>query len=258
MTIKREEFLIKLNKIFITGTGTNVGKTIVTSLLVHLLRNQNLSVIPYKPIQTGAIFKENQWKSSDVAMYETINHLDSSLDYCTYLLKKSCSPHLAAQVENINFDISKIDNTIENFLVNNDLVIIEGAGGLYVPITTNDFCMIDWMKQLSAPTIIVATAGIGTINHTVLSVKALQEMNIPILGIIINNIDGTKADIVLDNQLMIERLCQVPIIGTIPYFKQISCLLTQPTHIKLIYENWNKKLLLEAIKHERRAIIGEK
>lgn len=239
-----------MSNVFIAGTDTNVGKTITTALLVHLLREQGLSVIPYKPIQTGAILANNQWKSPDVNVYETVNQLDESIDYCTYLFKKACSPHLAAQFENTDLPFSEMEKTIEGFINEHDNIIIEGAGGLYVPITTTGFCMIDWMERLSIPTIVVAKAGIGTINHTVLTIKELQKRDIPILGVIMNNVEDDDKDIILDNQQMIERICQIPIIGTIPFYKDITDLLTNPKLIKQAYMNWDKNIILEAMKDE--------
>lgn len=240
-----------MNRLFITGTDTNVGKTIATALIVHLLREKNLSIIPYKPIQTGAILSNNQWESPDVDIYKRINLLDDSINYCTYLFKKACSPHLAAQIENVDILFNKVEETIKEYQTKHGGIVIEGAGGLYVPMTTTGTCIIDWIERLSIPTIVVAKAGIGTINHTVLTVKALQMRKVPIPGIIMNNTENDDIDIILDNKKMIEKLCHIPVIGTIPFYKDIVDSLNQPTLIKEIYSNWDKKILLEAMNHER-------
>lgn len=239
-----------MGKLFITGTDTHVGKTITTALVVHLLRQQNLSIIPYKPIQTGAILANNQWQSPDVDIYQKVNQLDNSIHYCTYLLEKACSPHLAAQIENIDIQFNKVEKAIENYQMKYDGIVIEGAGGLYVPLTTTGTCIIDWIERLSIPTIVVAKAGIGTINHTVLTIKELQKRAVPILGIIMNNVTDDDLDVISDNQQMIEKLCQIPIIGTIPFYEDITNLLTEPTLIRQTYMNWDKNIILEAMKVE--------
>lgn len=255
MTIDKGGDGFKMSSLFITGTDTNVGKTITTALIVHLLREHKLSIIPYKPIQTGAILTDNQWISPDVDVYQTTNQLDDSTNYCTYLFKRACSPHLAAEFENIDILFSKVEKTIENFLTKHDGIVIEGAGGLYVPITKTGICLIDWIEKLSLPTIVVSKAGVGTINHTVLTIKALQARNVPILGIIMNNTENDDLDIILDNQKMIEKLCDIPVIGTIPFYKDIADLLTDPALIKQTYSHWNENIILEAMNHESTNII---
>src|SRR5690625_5966465 len=108
-------------------------------------------------------------------------------DKCyTYLLKTASSPHFEAARENIIFDLSMIHRDINPIKESNDGIIVEGAGGLYVPITEDGYCMIDLMKDLLLPVILVGEAGLGTINHSVLSIKALQANDIPIAGVIVD------------------------------------------------------------------------
>ncbi|EER20796.1 MULTISPECIES: dethiobiotin synthase [spotted fever group] len=153
-------------QVFITGTDTNIGKTFISSwLCLHTGYEY------FKPIQTGC------YEGTDS---NTISRFtDSKIHKETYLYQEPLSPHLAAMFENKEIDISKIQ------LPKTKNLIIEGAGGLLVPINRN-YLMIDLIKLLSIPVILVASSELGTINHTLLSLEALKSRNIEILGCVVS------------------------------------------------------------------------
>lgn len=169
--IKIKWFTVNLLKerpiqVFITGTDTNVGKTLVASwLCLHTGYEY------FKPIQTGSI------QSTDS---HTISLLSNSLTHKeVYLYKAPVSPHLASKLEGEFIDLTKIQVPKINQL------IIEGAGGVMVPLNQNKF-MIDLIKQLKVPVILVTRSTLGTINHTLSSLMALRSRKIPTLGVIVN------------------------------------------------------------------------
>lgn len=153
-------------QVFITGTDTNIGKTLISSwLCLHTGYEY------FKPIQTGG------YEHTDS---RTISHItDNKIHKEVYLYQEPLSPHLAAMLENEEIDISKIK------LPKTKDLIVEGAGGLLVPINRN-YLMIDLIKLFSIPVILVASSELGTINHTLLSLEALRSRDIEILGCIVS------------------------------------------------------------------------
>ncbi|OGC30846.1 dethiobiotin synthase [candidate division WOR-1 bacterium RIFOXYB12_FULL_52_16] len=126
-------------------------------------------------------------------------------------LKHPLAPLPAARLEKKKIDLKKIFSAFKELEKKHDLVLVEGVGGVAVPINKN-YCVIDLIKDLKLPTIIVARAGLGTINHTLLTVSALREQGIEIMGIILNSFRGKELS-EKSNAEMIEELSGVPVIG---------------------------------------------
>jgi dethiobiotin synthetase len=186
-------------RIFVTGTDTNVGKTIISSwLCLHT------GYAYCKPIQTGYVNGTDS---------DTIKQLTSSQVYQeSFLYQAPLSPHLAASLENSEININHIN------IPNNNNIIIEGAGGIFVPINKHLF-MIDLIKQINAPVILVARSTLGTINHTLLSLEALRSKNIPILGVILNK---TSNQYFQDNLKAIEWYGKTTVLAHIPKLTAIN------------------------------------
>lgn len=201
-------------QVFIAGTGTNVGKTVVSAwLTLHLKAHY------WKPIQS--------FKPSDESDYDTLKRLanlndDRIISPC-YSFKNPLSPHLAAKIENCNIDLDHINISQRSPLV------VEGAGGVLVPINY-DHMVIDLIKKFNIPVIIVAKSEIGTINHTCLTLEALRSRNLPVLGVIMN---GPKN---IDNKEAIEKYGNVKVLAMLEPFS------------KLDYESLEAIALPEAIK----------
>ncbi len=183
-------------QIFITGTDTNIGKTLVASwICLHTGYGY------FKPIQTGTLEISDTQQvlllAKDIIVYKEI-----------YSYQQAVSPHLAAKLNNTIIDLSIIKlPKVEN-------LIIEGAGGLLVPIN-KDQLMIDLIKQLSVPVILVARSTIGTINHTLLSLEALCFRHINILGVIlVGEIDQDNCD-AIEFYSKTKVLAQIPILNSI-------------------------------------------
>lgn len=225
-----------------TGTGTDIGKTVVTTLLADFLSVNGRRIFPYKPIQTGAEKEDGRLLAPDPEIYKFLD-LEHPDKHYTYLLETPSSPHLAATKENIVYDFAKIYAHINALQNQYDGIVAEGAGGLYVPITEEGYCMIDLMKELSFPVILVAEAGLGTINHTVLSIKALEACEIPIAGIILNGTGREGRSLELDNRKMIERLTELSIAGTVPFEADIKQQLKRNESRAKLTKDWNRKII---------------
>jgi dethiobiotin synthetase/malonyl-CoA O-methyltransferase len=157
-------------RLFITGTDTNVGKTVVSAWLAHHLKADY-----WKPIQTGCE------EDSDSQTVEKLAGLrENQIHPEAYRLKAPLSPHAAASLENISISLDRIIMPKTN-----NSLIIEGAGGVFVPINKSDL-IIDLIYKLQTSVIIVARSSLGTINHTCLTLEALRNRNIPVLGVILN------------------------------------------------------------------------
>lgn len=200
--------------IFITGTDTNVGKTVIAAGLAGALKNKGHSIGVMKSIQSGAGIRNGKLYSPDAElMTKVIENKDEMELICPYLLKEAMAPGIAAEIEGINIDIDTIKNIYIELEKRYDFVIVEGAGGIAVPVKKR-FLISDLIKYIDIPAIIVAYAGLGTINHTVLTIEYARKSGIKIIGIIINNyIGGSVED---KNPGIINELTGIPILGIIP------------------------------------------
>lgn len=160
-----------MRKLFVTGIGTDVGKTIVSAILVEALKADY-----WKPIQAGY---ENGTDTQLVK--QLISNTNSTLFPEAYLLKTPASPHLAAANDGVNIELSKL---VIPASVNNN-IIIEGAGGLMVPLNNNDY-VIDLINHFDCEVVLVSRNYLGSINHTLLSIEAIKKRGCKIAGIIFN------------------------------------------------------------------------
>ncbi len=161
-----------MKKLFVTGIGTDIGKTIVSAILTEALAADY-----WKPVQAGSIDY-----TDSMAVQALISNPYSKIHSEAYLLQTPASPHYAAELENTDIDLQSIKLPVTT----NKCIIIEGAGGLMVPLNKDEL-IIDLIKQLEAEVVIVVKNYLGSINHTLMTVAVLQQQNIPIAGIIFND-----------------------------------------------------------------------
>jgi len=213
---------------FITGTDTSVGKTAVTVGLLCWLRKNNINAIPMKPVQTGAMESEGMLFSQDLSFSLKSCNLElprkEILLLSPFCYKTACSPHLAARMEGKYSDIKTIVKNLK--ILNNiyDCMIVEGAGGIIVPLNKTK-TMLDLMMGINFPIILVARGSLGTINHTLLSINMLKASGLEIAGVVINDtVPENKKDRFIreDNISVISKLGQVKILAVINYIPQIQ------------------------------------
>lgn len=185
--------------LFVTGIGTGIGKTIVSAVLVEKLKADY-----WKPIQSGDLDK-----SDSLSVQSLISNTVTKIHSESYRLTQPFSPHKSAAIDGITID----PDTIHLPETNNTL-IIEGAGGLMVPLN-NEFLIIDLIRKLDIEVVLVSQNYLGSINHTLLSIYALKHYDIPIRGIIFNgNEDISSKDFILKNSGL-ELLGNIPEYNTI-------------------------------------------
>lgn len=195
---------------WVVGTDTDVGKTFITILFMRHLQMQGHKVIPYKPVQTGEVENKDHYYYHD-----TTSYLQYSLQPLakralnTYSFRIPASPHYAAELEGETIKEDKFLQAIDQLKLDYDTVICEGAGGLYVPLQSDTtLTLLDVIQQSALPVILVANTKLGTINHTLLSVEALQARNIDLLGIVFNQFEQSAQE--KNNIDTIRRFTAVP------------------------------------------------
>lgn len=167
-----------MKKIFITGIGTDIGKTVVSAVVVEALQADY-----WKPVQSGGLdYTDTQRVRNLISNNKSQFHPES------FLLKQPLSPHAAAALEGVNI-------TLDQFTIpeTSNTLVIEGAGGLMVPIN-NDTLMLDMIAAWDASVIVVSKNYLGSINHTLLTCEVLRAKNIPVLGIIFNGHENTSSE----------------------------------------------------------------
>lgn len=190
------------HQFFITGTDTGIGKTVLSALLCA-----GLDAHYWKPIQTGADEDSDSRTVSDLAGLAPTKILAEA-----YTFGPPVSPHLAARWAGERIDLARI--SIPGELSGRPL-IVEGAGGVFVPINANEF-MLDLMRHLRLPVILAARSTLGTINHTLLSLAALRSGHVEIAGVVL--IGEPNAD----NHAAIEQYGRVRVLGEIPRLAQLN------------------------------------
>ena len=202
--------------IFITATGTDIGKTYISALIVKSLRESGYNCGYFKPVMSGVKEKNGILIESDCNfVVNTANIPTTPSDCVSYWWKEAVSPHLADRGENVK--ISKILEDFNNIKIKYDYVLVEGAGGITCPIKldkNNKYLMKDLIKDLNIPILIVADAGLGTINHTLLTVDYAQNNGIKVVGIILNNFENDNF-MHQDNLKQIEYLTKIKIVAKV-------------------------------------------
>ncbi len=208
---------------FITGTDTEIGKTIFTGLFGNLLNKKNITVTTQKWVQTG-----NQDYPLDITIHDQLikssQTNNDTIQQCRmpYSFKLPASAHLAAKEENKMIDQNKIIQSLRYLEKNFNTVLIEGLGGIHVPLTET-LTTLDVLEQLKIHTIIIIPNQIGAINHALLTIEAIANRQIPISGFIINNMNTkTPEQVKQDNPTIIQSLSGITCIGSINNMKQLE------------------------------------
>ncbi|WP_295296763.1 dethiobiotin synthase [uncultured Brachyspira sp.] len=200
--------------IFITATGTDIGKTYVSGLIAKHMKDKGLNIGYYKAALSGShdVSDSDAWHVKEKAELP-----DSYNEMVSYTYKHAYSPHLAAQIEGNPPDIDVIKRAYLDISAKHDYMIVEGSGGIICPIRYDDNKKIfleDIIKELNIPSLIIADAGLGTINAAVLTIEYMRNKNLKINGLILNRFE-TANEMHDDNKKMIEEMTGIKIIGVV-------------------------------------------
>lgn len=229
--------------IFVIGTDTDVGKTFVTAGITYVLRKNGLNACSYKAVQSGGVYEGINLVSEDAQFVKNITSINEAYEVMnSYCLKTAVSPHIAAEIENVKIDKKIILEGYKKLEEKYDFIIAEGSGGAVVPLIRNNYYMYDLIKDLHIPVVIVARAGVGTINHTVLTVEFLRNKGIDIKGVIINGYEGNFYED--DNMRVIKDITGLEIISVINKVKEKE----YKSFVKKAREEYENNISIEKIK----------
>lgn len=201
--------------IFVTGTDTGVGKTVVTAALARLLRDRGINVGVMKPVTSGCVDRGGRLVSEDAELLAWAAGVPLD-DNCTpYCLRTPIAPSVAATRENVRIDFSRIGEAFERLKGCHDYVLVEGAGGLMVPLS-GGLMVADLVLALKLPLLVVARPNLGTINHTVLTCFAAKQLGIEVRGTIINSYPPQPDTAEEYAPHLIDSLSGVPLLGVFP------------------------------------------
>lgn len=201
--------------IFITGTDTDVGKTVVSAGLALSLRKRGVKVGVMKPVATGCV-GEGRLVSYDAAflMEAAENEYPGLINPVRF--RHPLSPNVAASIEHKTVNLDHVRHAYRELQKHYDFIIVEGIGGLLVPIA-KDYFVANLIREFALPVLIVARSGLGTINHTLLTVDAAIVRGFDIRGIIFNRMPAANLSIAeMTNPKVIHELTGVPVLGSLP------------------------------------------
>ena len=202
---------------FITGTDTGVGKTVVTGAIAAALAAKGLSVGVMKPCESGCAEMDGELVPADALFLRDMAGCDDALDaICPYRLRTALAPGVAAKREGIVIDPARIEALFAAACRRHDIVLVEGAGGLLVPVTDR-LLTIDLVRLLALPLIIVGRLSLGTINHTLLTVREAQRAGLVIAGIILSQTSQVHGLAEQTNPEVLCRFTDVPLLGIMPF-----------------------------------------
>ncbi len=204
--------------VFITGTDTGVGKTAVTAALAALLWEKGLVTGVIKPFQTGT---ELDGLSDAEFIYGFLGRECVLSEVSPFRLRAPLSPYRAAEIEGVKIPLEDIIGHTRDYISRNDVTLIEGAGGLGVPVTES-YMMADLAVDLEAPVVVVARPGLGTLNHTVLSLEYARQRGAEVLGVVINGFPEPADVASATNPAVLRDVFSVNILGVVPHFQGLD------------------------------------
>jgi len=202
--------------IFITGTDTGVGKTVVAAVLARLLRMRGLNVGVMKPVTSGCREEGGRLVSDDALLLCQAAGMACTGDVAPYLLREPVAPAEAAKLDGVVIDFTRIRDAFERLAAAHDYVIVEGAGGLMVPLA-GGLLVADLARHLGLPLLVVARPGLGTINHTVLTCFAAGQMELKVAGVVINDYPASPGLAERSAPHQIGSLCGAAVLGIWPH-----------------------------------------
>jgi dethiobiotin synthetase len=215
--------------IFITGTDTAVGKTVVTAALAHALKQQGLKVGVMKPVETGV--PPGDPHSDAVRLQQAAGVTDPIEIISPYCLSAPVAPLAAAEQAGITIDVQLIEHTFQELAERYDLVLVEGLGGVRVPLTDKQE-VIDLIQALRLPVIVVGRAALGGVNHALLTVDALQARGLRVVALVLNQLSRPgreDAPVQESTVTLLRRYARVPVLGPL-------------LHVSALTASWDKSL----------------
>ncbi len=206
-----------LKGVFVTGTDTGVGKTWIAAGVTAVLRQWGLKAVYFKPVQSGCPEENGRLIPTDARLAQELAGLKEPLEVLTPIaLRLPLAPGVAAPREGTQVDLEKVAAAIRELMGRYEFLVVEGAGGLYVPLIGTRFLVLDLVSWLRLPLLVVARPGLGTINHTALTVMTARQNGLPVAGVILNRYPDKPSLAEETNPEVIEAITEVPVLGKVP------------------------------------------
>ena len=209
--------------IFITGTDTEIGKTVVAGGLAAVLKAAGVDVGVMKPIASGGIKHKGRIVSEDAIFLKHAAQVDDALNLINPIcLRHPLAPSVAAEIEGVSIDLRQIDEAFAELCHRHEFMVVEGVGGIAVPIC-EEMLVAEMAQRFQLPLLVVARPNLGTINHTMLTVEFARSYNLELRGIVLNaSQEESKGLAEETNPKELARLTNLPILGTVPFDERLQ------------------------------------
>lgn len=209
------------NDYFVTGTDTEIGKTLISSALLIAFQRQGRSTLGMKPVASGASWVNDAWHNEDVDLLIAASSVQAQTELIApYLMQIPAAPHIVAALEHRQISVAHIQSCYTQLCARAEVVIVEGVGGFCVPLNAT-ITTADLAQQLALPVIMVVGMRLGCINHALLTAQAIKAAGLHLAGWVANTVDPAMAYPNENVTALIERL-PAPLLGRIPRLVQPS------------------------------------
>lgn len=230
------------NGIFITGTDTEIGKTVIAGGLAAAMRAAGIDVGVMKPIASGGVQRDGRLVSEDAIFLKDAALVDDDLSLINPIcLRLPLAPSVAAEIEGVSIEREGVEAAFNQLRRRHEFMVVEGVGGIAVPIG-GEALVANLAQRFQLPLLIVARPNLGTINHTVLTVAFAERFQLGMCGIVLNGLRQEMAGLVEEtNPKEIARLTQLPILGVVPFDGRLGQQPPQPAFLSRFIDahiNW--------------------
>jgi len=214
--------------IFVTATDTGVGKTIVSAAIICALKRSGVMAGAMKPMETGCAVENGIMVPADGSFLRAAAGMSDSIDLVTPIrYKLPLAPYNAAIKEGGSFKLESVFKAYKQLSGRYDFMVVEGVGGVFVPLTRTAsgdiYFVTDLIKDLRIPAVVVTRLLLGTINHTLLTISRLHDEGIEVKGVIVSNSAPPQGSVAEETNIeALKELCPVPVIGVLPWLENIS------------------------------------
>lgn len=228
-----------VNTFFVTGTDTDVGKTLVTEALMQAVRDSGLYVAGYKPVASGCELIDGKLKNKDALILQEASSTDLLYqDHNPYAFAPAIAPHIAAAQAGVTISLDKLSEGLAEIKANEaEWIFVEGAGGWRLPINEQEY-LSDWVKKEQLPVILVVGMRLGCINHALLTLEAIERDGLTIAGWVINQVYPNMSHY-QENVDTLKQRIHAPLLGEIPWLEgEPTDSVDQYIDIDLLFKNY--------------------
>ena len=210
--------------VFVAGTDTGVGKTLIAAALTLALKEEGVDVGVMKPLESGGLRFEGTLIPRDAYHLKEVSGVDDPLELINpYCFEPPLAPAEAAAREGVEVDLGRVFKAYEELTSRHEVMVVEGVGGLLVPICEGTL-LPELIKALGLPVLLVGRTALGTINHTLLSLSCCQREGIEVIGFLLNKVSPDSDPSEESNPSWISRFSRVPYLGTFPYLGELGAI----------------------------------